>query len=534
MTTAHPPVPPAGGLPYDADFALDPPLALTQTRTRRLVLRWIWTSTAFLGIAGVLGLLLRLGQAEFISLDGNLWYAIMTAHGLGAFIAWAGFFLMGISWWVLFKCGFPIRSFILPELTYWTMVIGVLGIVVTTLLGGFGGSWVFLYPLAFNSSGQWSDLVTGVFSASVLLAGVSILAYCAGVLHTVISPALKAEKDTLGQRIGLAFGFGLLWPSRFKTKRGVEPYPVLPLAVNALDMFLATLPFALLLVFQIIQSADSGFSINTLLAGNLLWAFGHPVVYLLLFPAAATYYYLIPRYAGRPLVAGRAVAVSWLIALTFNLFVWAHHLYMNYPDGNDVQETLGTIMQPTTYALVLPSAMSLFSLAATIWRSDFQWNAASKFLIAGAISWLVAGLQGIINATSAFQDTLHNTLWVVGHFHNMAFLNMGLLIFGAMYAFLPELTGRPHFNERLGSWHLWGTVIGAYGWVVCQMWQGLDGAPRRWSRLPENYMDLTRLSLVFLAILVIAQIIFLVNLYTTLRRSPFDDPSVRQGPKVKQ
>jgi cytochrome c oxidase subunit 1 len=123
---------------------------------------------------------------------------------------------------------------------------------------------------------------------------------------------------------------------------------------------------------------------------------------------------------------------------------------------------------------------------------------------------------------------------VVGHFHNMAFLNMGLLIFGAMYAFLPELTGRPHFNERLGSWHLWGTVVGAYGWVVCQMWQGLDGAPRRWSRLPENYMDLTRLSLVFLAILVIAQIIFLVNLYTTLRRSPFDDPSVRQGPEVKQ
>ena len=77
-------------------------------------------------------------------------------------------------------------------------------------------------------------------------------------------------------------------------------------------------------------------------------------------------------------------------------------------------------------------------------------------------------------------------------------------------------------------------MIGAYGWVVCQMWQGLDGAPRRWSRLPETYMDLTHLSLVFLAILVIAQIIFLVNLYTTLRRSPFDDPSVRQGPEVKQ
>ncbi len=532
MTTAPAPVPTADALPYDADFATNPPLALVQTRTRRLILRWIWTATAFFFITGSLGLLLRLGQADFIALDGNLWYAVMTAHGLGAFIAWAGFFLMGISFWVLHKCGFHIRSFILPEISYWSMVIGVVGIVFTTLLGGFGGSWVFLYPLAFHAGGQWSDTVTGVFSASVLIVGVSILAYCAAVLHTIISPALKAEKDTFGQRVGLALGFDVLWPSRFKTTRGREPYPVLPLTVTGIDMILATLPFALLLVFQIVQSVNSGFSINTLLAGNLLWAFGHPIVYLLLFPAVAVYYYLIPRYAGRPMVAGRTLIVAWLTALTFNLFVWAHHLYMNYPEGNTVQEALGTIMQPTTYALVLPSALSLFALAATIYKSDFQWNVASKFIIIGAVSWLVAGLQGVVNATAMFQETLHNTMWVVGHLHNMAFLNMGLVIFGAMYAFLPELTGRGRFNERLGSWHLWGTVIGGYGWVICQMIQGLEGAPRRWSRLPDTYMNLTYLSLVFLAVLVIAQVIFLANLYITLRRSPFDDPDVRRAADV--
>ena len=240
MTTAYPPVPPARVLPYDADFTMDPPEALVAAKTRRLVLRWIWTATAFFFVAGSLGLLLRLGQAEFISLDGNLWYAVMTAHGLGAFVAWAGFFLMGISFWVLHKCGFPIRNFLWAELTYWSMVLGVVGIVLTTLLGGFGGSWVFLYPLAFHSAGQWSDMVTGVFSVSVLLAGVSILAYCAAMLHQIISPALKAEKDTIGQRIGLAFGFGLLWPSRFRTTRGREPYPVLPLAVNA---FISNLSF---------------------------------------------------------------------------------------------------------------------------------------------------------------------------------------------------------------------------------------------------------------------------------------------------
>jgi cytochrome c oxidase subunit I len=521
MTTAVPPAPAAGSLPYDDS---EMPLALVQTKTRRFVLRVIWSSTAYLAIAGILGLLLRLRQGEVITLGDNFWYAIMTAHGLGAFIAWAGFFLMGITFWVLMKVGFPIRSFVLPEVMYWTMMLGVIGIVVTTLLSGFGASWVFLYPLPFFSAGQWSDTVTAFFSGSVLLVGISILAYCVAVLHTIVSPALKAEKDTVGQRVGLTFGFGLLFPSRFKTTRGKEPYPLLPFAVNAVDMFLATLPFAALLVFGIIESVNDGFSINVLLAGNLLWAFGHPVVYLLLFPAAATYYYLIPRYAKRELVAGKAVAIAWLIALTMNLFVWAHHLYMNYPSETNVQQTLGTIMQPTTYALVLPSALSLYSIAATIWRSDFEWNVASKFLIVGIISWLVAGLQGIINATAAFQETLHNTLWIVGHFHNMAFLNMGLLIFGAMYAFLPELMGRPWWSERLGSWHLWGTVIGAYGWVTCQMLQGLEGAPRRWAQLPDEYMGLTQLSLVFLAVLVAAQLVFVYNMWTTLRKSPFDDP----------
>ena len=517
MTTAVPPF--EGALPYD-DAEAAP--ARVKAKTRALVLRYVYTSTLFLFLAGLMGVFLRLEQANVVKYDANFWYAMMTAHGLGAFVAWAGFFLMGISWWILLKCGFPLRTFIFAETAFWTMVLGTLGIVVTTLLAGFGGSWVFLYPLPFFSAGQWSDATTAAFAISVILAGVSILAYCVGVLHTIISPAIQAEKDTPGQRIGLAFGFGLLAPSRFKTRRGKVPYPTLPLAVNAVDMFLATLPFAILLVLEVIQSIDNSFTIDTLLAGNMLWAFGHPVVYLLLFPAAAAYYYLIPRYAKRELVAGRVVAIAWLVALTMNLVVWAHHHNLTYPNGQPVQQALNTMMQPTTYSLVLPSALSLFSIAATVYRSNFEWTTASKFLIGGVVGWLVAGLQGIINATSSFQETLHNTLWIVGHFHNMAFLNIGFLIFGAMYAFIPELTGRKIYSERMGNIHFWGMVIGGYGWVTCQMIQGLEGAPRRWAILPQIYDTLTHVSLGFLAILVLSLFVAAWNLIQTLRSSPFD------------
>ena len=105
-----------------------------------------------------------------------------------------------------------------------------------------------------------------------------------------------------------------------------------------------------------------------LLAKNILWWFGHPVVYLLLFPAVAVYYWLIPRYAGRDLVAGHVIAIAWTIAVIANVFVWAHHLYLDYPSGTP-QAQINTAMQPITFALVLPSALSLYSLAFTIYRS---------------------------------------------------------------------------------------------------------------------------------------------------------------------
>ena len=93
-------------------------------------------------------------------------------------------------------------------------------------------------------------------------------------------------------------------PRTFATNPKPVPYPVIPLAVIGLDMIIATLPLAGLLVWQILQSMDVVGPANDLLAKNILWWFGHPVVYLLLFPAVAVYYWLIPRYAGRDLVAG--------------------------------------------------------------------------------------------------------------------------------------------------------------------------------------------------------------------------------------
>lgn len=489
-----------------------------ESRVKRLVLGYIGASTAFFFVSGLLGMLLRESQADLIRIEPAAFYAIMTAHGLGAFVAWAAFAVMGISFWVLSEVGFRMRplGFLLARVTFWLMVVGVVGIVFATLVMGFGASWVFLYPLPFYSSGEWSEAATGIFSASVLLVGVSILTWCVAILDTVTGPGLGApDGASWPNRIGSALGFGYLWPNRFPTARQL-PYPVIPLTVIAVDMIIATLPLAALLVAMIVQSIDPSVAVDAQLAKNMLWFFGHPVVYLLLFPAVSVYYLLIPRFAKRELVAGKAVALSWFVAVIVNVIVWAHHIYLDYPQGS-IQGLLNSSMQPLTYAIVLPSAISLYSLSLTIWRSDFQWTPAAKFLAAAMVSWLVAGLSGIINATIAFDVVIHNTMWIVGHFHNMALLNIGLVIFAAIYAFLPRLTNKQWYSDSLSSSHLWLTVIGGYGMVLPMLIQGLEGAPRRYAVLPSVYDTLTQLTIPFVVMTALGQVVFAYNLIQTLR-----------------
>jgi heme/copper-type cytochrome/quinol oxidase subunit 1 len=281
-------------------------------------------------------------------------------------------------------------------------------------------------------------------------------------------------------------------------------------------MIIATLPLAGLLIWQILQSMHVVGQANVLLAKNILWWFGHPVVYLLLFPAVAVYYWLIPRYAGRDLVAGNVIAIAWTVAVIANVLVWAHHLYLDYPSGTS-QAQINTAMQPITFALVLPSALSLYSLAFTIYRSKFRWTPASTALFFGLVGWLLAGLSGVVNATIALDVAVHNTLWIVGHFHHMAMLNIGLLIFGATYALLPELSGKALYSEKLAWVHVWTTFLA--GMAVFGIWlvQGLDGAPRRWSVLPSQYDTLTRISLPLVFLLAAAQALFFWNVLQTLR-----------------
>jgi len=488
------------------------------TTAKKWTMLYFWVSTALLLVAGAMGTVLRFSLADIGRVSDVYYYAIMTVHGLGAFVGWAGMAIMGASIWVLHKVGFDPRRLgnAMFATTFWTFVVGTAIIVITTIFMKFGGSWVFLYPLPFESAGQWTDTAAGIFSFGVLLVGVGIITWCVGIIDTVVGPALHAKSKNLLNRMGVALGLGYLWPKSFATNPKPVPFAVIPLTVIAIDMIIATLPLAGLLIQMIIQSFAPSVTVDPLLAKNILWWFGHPVVYLLLFPAVAVYYYMIPKYAGRKLVAGNIIAVAWTVAVIANIFVWAHHMYMDYPDHTH-QGLVNTFMQPFTFALVIPSALSLYSLTFTVLRSRFVWTGASLALFLGMLSWTLAGLQGIVNATIAANVVVHNTMWIVGHFHHMAILNIGLVIFAAIYHFVPQMTKKRLFSDALAKWHIWltfwGQMLNSFYWLV----DGLRGSPRRFAVSPEKYDLGNKLALVGVVMLVIAQLIFVYNMWQTLR-----------------
>ena len=506
------------------------PAAVPAERVRALVGRYFYASTAIFLVAGALGVLMRQSQADVLPIGDNFFYASMTAHGLGTFMAWGAFAVMGFAFWVLHRAEFEMRplGYRLADATWWVTVAGTAGIVVTTLLMGFGGSWVFLYPLPFFSADQWGDAATGIFSFSVLLVGIGILTWCTAVLHTIAGPSNPSEREGVLPRLAVGVGMGIIWPRVFPVRGGTQPYAILPLTVIALDMLVATLPLAALLVVMIIEAIEPSVTVDPLLAKNMLWFFGHPVVYLLLFPAVAIYYLLIPQYAKRPLAAANIIGIAWLIGVIANVVIWAHHVYLDYPQDS-FQSVINVAMQPLTFSITLVSAISVYSLCATMYKSDFDWNPASKFLVAGLIGWFTAGLSGVVNATIALDVDVHNTLWIVGHFHHMALLNIGAVIFGAAYAFLPEITGKQWYSRKLGDWHLWMTMIGGYGNSIIWYIQGLNGGPRRYSVLPESYDALSQLTLPFVVIVALGQLVFAYNVIQTMRgrrRARDDQPFI--------
>jgi terminal oxidase heme-binding subunit I len=263
----------------------------------------------------------------------------------------------------------------------------------------------------------------------------------------------------------------------------------------------------------------SGYSLlplNSFYNEFVFWFYGHSVVYMLFLPAVTALYFLVPIMVNRKIYSESMAKWSAVLYLVFSNIVPVHHLYNTlFPFWvNILQEVM-------TYGVVVPSIMTFFNIwATTKGVKRFKWSVPSAFLALSFGGAIAAGVTGVANATVSFDEVIHNTMWVVGHFHAMIILMIVPGAYALLYTLLPLVTRKAWFSKKLAWLHFWFTLIGGAGISVGFDDLGVVGILRRsmiFPKIPE-VVSAELISTVFAVIFGIGQLFFALNTIATIYR----------------
>ena len=263
---------------------------------------------------------------------------------------------------------------------------------------------------------------------------------------------------------------------------------------------------------------------SPILYQHLFWFLGHPEVYIVLLPALGLSSEIIATNSRKPIFGYKAMIGSILAIGFLSFIVWGHHMFVT-----GMNPFLGSVFVFTTLLIAIPSAVKVFNYLTTLWRGSLVLTPAMLFAIGLVSTFITGGVTGIILADSALDIMLHDTYFVVAHFHIVMGMSAVFGMFGGVYHWFPKMFGRM-MNTRLGYAHFWVTLIGAYGVFFPMHFVGLAGAPRRYydysaySEFDNNsfqlMVDLNQIITVFAIIAAVGQVLFLFNFFYSIFRGP--------------
>jgi cytochrome c oxidase subunit 1 len=263
---------------------------------------------------------------------------------------------------------------------------------------------------------------------------------------------------------------------------------------------------------------------SPLLFQHLFWFLGHPEVYIVLLPALGLSSEIISTNSRKPIFGYRAMIGSILAIGFLSFIVWGHHMFVT-----GMNPFLGSVFVFTTLLIAIPSAVKVFNYLTTLWRGSLVLTPAMLFAIGLVSTFITGGVTGIILADSALDIAVHDTYFVVAHFHIVMGMSAVFGMFAGVYHWFPKMYGRM-MNTRLGYAHFWITIIGAYGVFFPMHFVGLAGAPRRYydysvySEFDQGsldmMMDLNVIITVFAIFAAIGQLLFLFNFFYSIFRGP--------------
>ena len=212
---------------------------------------------------------------------------------------------------------------------------------------------------------------------------------------------------------------------------------------------------------------------DVILFQHLFWFYSHPVVYVFVLTGLGVISELLPVFSRKPLFGYRWVAMSSMGIALVGFFVWAHHMFTS-----GMQEYLRVPFMLSTLLVAVPTGVKFFSWVATIWQGKLIFPTPMLFALGGVFIFLLGGLSGPMAATVATDLYIHDTYFIVGHFHSTMFGGYIFPFMAALYYWFPKVTGRM-YNERLGKLHFWLQFGGFFVQTLGQMYVGLMGMRRR-------------------------------------------------------
>lgn len=443
----------------------------------------------------------------------DMYYGLVTIHGtiMVFFVLTAG--LSGTFSNLLIPLQIGARdmaSGFLNMISYWlfflSSLIMFLSIFVHTGMASAG--WTVYPPLSAlpqAMSGSGLGMTLWLVSMAIFIA--SSLMGSLNYIVTVLNLRTVGMKMT---RLPLT-----IWAFFVTAIIGVVSFPVL-LAAALLLLFDRSFGTSFYLSDIFIQGEVLHYKGGSpILFEHLFWFLGHPEVYIILLPALGITSEVISTNSRKPIFGYRAMIGSILAIAFLSTIVWGHHMFVT-----GMNPFLGSVFTFTTLLIAIPSAVKAFNYITTLWKGNLQLNPAMLFSIGMVSTFITGGLTGIILGDSALDINVHDTMFVVAHFHLVMGISALFGMFAGVYHWFPKMYGKM-MNKDMGYLHFWITAISAYGVFFPMHFLGLAGLPRRYysnTAFPifDDLLHINKVMTVFAIIGGVAQLIFLANFFFSI------------------